>query len=647
MSAPNPSALLGFLERNGFLSPTQVRQLAGGGVATASPDPRGLAKMLVERGWLTSYQANLLLQGRGQELVLGPYRLLDRLGEGGMGQVLKARHVSMDRVVALKIIRKDRVSHPVALSRFDREVRAVSKLSHPNVVTAFDVAQVGGTHYLAMEYVEGIDLARLVQQSGRLPIANACEYARQAASGLQHAHERGLVHRDIKPGNMMITRPNPAGPPVVKVLDFGLARFESESDQSVRLTQLGRIVGTVDYIAPEQAQNARTADIRADVYSLGCSLFYLLTGRPPFGGDDTVERVGGRLLGEAPSVRRDRPEVSAALDGVVAKMMARKPEDRYQTPGEVAEALGPHAREGTPAPSDVNPRKGRGGHSSQTVSDDVGSRGAGAAGRPPKQHDHDETLPGDERRSGEGKKRRAARTLPYLIGGGLLLAVLFSVVLVVVLRAKPKVDQPGPEVAAKPVGGKEDVRVREPVTPANKDIPKTDKGRPSGGSQVSPKGEVRYLSDLAEFDVRVAEGRFAKKGKLGYMAGNPPSGRIITNGKESPNGLSMHPESNSYARAKYKLDKSAKTFLASVALNDSAGAPGKPPGVGKIPTPLVWKVVGDGEVLWESKPIDAARQVQQCEVAVAGVEVLELRVECGGSAVNAQPVWIEPRVVLR
>jgi hypothetical protein len=360
----------------------------------------------------------------------------------------------------------------------------------------------------------------------------------------------------------MITRPNPAGPPVVKVLDFGLARFESESDQGVRLTQLGRIVGTVDYIAPEQAQNARTADIRADVYSLGCSLFYLLTGRPPFGGDDTVERVGGRLLGEAPSVRRDRPEVSAALDGVIAKMMARKPEDRYQTPGEVAEALEPHAGEGTSAPSDVSPSKGRGSGSARTVSDDFGTKGAGPRPRPPKQRDEDETLERSVIRSGGRKKRGTASKLPYLIGGGLLLAALFSVLLVVMLQGKPKdgvlvveVDQPGAEVyvdgrrhaitrpdGKEPVsikvqegsrqlkvvkggfetftrevtvkpGGKENVRVRlEPVALARKEAPKADKGQ---------KGEDSYLSDMAEFDVRVAEGRFAKGGGVGLHGRQP------------------------------------------------------------------------------------------------------------------------------
>jgi eukaryotic-like serine/threonine-protein kinase len=342
---PSPAGLLAALREHGILTPPQVQELSGAG-GPAFADGLALAGELVGRGWLTAYQADQLLRGRAGELLVGPYRLLDRLGQGGMGQVFKARHVTMDRVVAVKVIPRKRVSDPAAVERFYREVRAVAQLSHPNIVTAFEVGRAGETHYLAMEYVDGIDLARLVQQSGPLPIPQACEYVRQAALGLQHAHERGLVHRDIKPGNLMVARPNPDGPPVIKILDFGLARFEREGSQAGRLTQLGWVVGTVDYIAPEQAGDARGADIRADIYGLGCSLFYLLTGDPPFPGDDVVEKIRARVQRDAPSVRRGRPEVSPALEQVLARMMARGPADRFQTPGEVAKALEPHTAEG-------------------------------------------------------------------------------------------------------------------------------------------------------------------------------------------------------------------------------------------------------------------------------------------------------------
>ncbi len=340
MSVPSPSDLLAFLQEHGFLTPLQVQEL-GGVHSPKFADTRALAGTLVEREWLTAYQANELLQGRGTTLLVGPYRIVDRLGQGGMAQVFRALHVGMGRVVALKIIPRERLSNPAVVARFEREVRAVATLSHPNIVIAFDVNQAGQTHCLAMEYVDGIDLAKLVHQSGRLPIANACEYIRQAANGLQHAHEKGLVHRDIKPGNLMVTRSSQDQQPVVKILDFGLARFEREIIDGTRLTQLGKIVGTVDYIAPEQAANPQTADIRADIYSLGCSLFYLLTGKPPFGGQDTFARIAARCLDEVPSVRKRRPEVPPELEGVVAKMMARDPRSRYQTPGEVALALAP------------------------------------------------------------------------------------------------------------------------------------------------------------------------------------------------------------------------------------------------------------------------------------------------------------------
>jgi serine/threonine protein kinase/HEAT repeat protein len=343
MSTPTPTELLTFLKEHQLLTPSQWQQLSGS--LTKFADSRALVRELVERKVLTAFQANLLLQGQGKNLLFGSYLLLERLGQGGMGQVFKARHIKMDRDVALKIIPKELVSNPLAVSRFYREARAVAKLSHPNIVAAFDLNSVGQTHYLAMELVNGIDLARLVQQSGPFAVAQACDYIRQAAVGLQHAYENGLVHRDIKPGNLMVARSSSAELPTIKILDFGLSRFESESDRATRLTQFGHFLGTVDYVAPEQTQNARMVDIRADIYSLGCSLFYLLTGSPPFEGDSALERISARVFGDVPSARKNRPEVPAALDLVLAKMTARDPANRYQTPGEVVQALIPFVKQ--------------------------------------------------------------------------------------------------------------------------------------------------------------------------------------------------------------------------------------------------------------------------------------------------------------
>lgn len=305
-------------------------------------DPKGLAREMMQRGWITPYQINQVFQGRAGDLVLGPYIIQERVGEGGMGAVFKARHQRLARVVALKVIRKQHMTRPDSSVRFQREARAAAQLAHPNIVGVYDSDQAGGTHYLAMEYVEGIDLARLVKQSGPLPIGQGCEYIRQAALGLQHAHDNGLVHRDIKPSNLVVARRTPGDTPVVKILDFGLARFTSETVEDGQLTDTGQVMGTPDYIAPEQAHNTRSADIRADIFSLGCSLFYLLTGQVPFAGENVMEKLAARISGQSRSVWELRPEVPPELAAVVTKMIAMKPEDRYQVPADVAVALAPY-----------------------------------------------------------------------------------------------------------------------------------------------------------------------------------------------------------------------------------------------------------------------------------------------------------------
>jgi serine/threonine-protein kinase len=322
------------------------------------PQARDLARELIQLQILTPYQANQLLTGKGQSLVLGPYQILERLGEGGMGQVFKARHQRLHRIVALKVIRPERVTDPVAVARFHREVRGAAQLSHPNVVRAIDADEAVGVHYFAMQYVPGTDLERLVKQRGPLPVVQACDYIRQAAFGLQHIHENGMVHRDVKPSNLMVTGlPEPRAaadaeasslivPDVVKILDLGQARLCEEPEDGQRrlaLTQLGVVMGTADYMAPEQAVNSREADIRSDVYSLGCTFYFLLTARPPYPGGNAIEKLMRHQLEEPEPVERLRSDVPAGVAAVLRRMMARKPADRYQTPAEVAAALAPFA----------------------------------------------------------------------------------------------------------------------------------------------------------------------------------------------------------------------------------------------------------------------------------------------------------------
>ena len=281
------------------------------------------------------------------------YRIINLLGWGGMGVVYKAEHRVMERPVALKVISRRFISNPLAVERFQREVRTAARLTHPNIVVAHDADQAGDLHFLVMEFVDGMSLAQLVERKGPLPTSTASTFVRQAALGLQAAAQQGMVHRDIKPQNLMLTRKGQ-----VKILDFGLARFareESLSGLNVRaasdssrhldggLTQAGMIVGTPDYMAPEQAENSSTADIRADIYSLGCTLFFLLTGQPPFEGDSITRTLKSHADRRPPNLNQLRDDLPIELVRIVERMMAKDPADRFATPAEVAKALAPFA----------------------------------------------------------------------------------------------------------------------------------------------------------------------------------------------------------------------------------------------------------------------------------------------------------------
>jgi serine/threonine-protein kinase len=346
MPLDSVAGLLDALRQARLLTPAQLEEAAR--LQAQFPDPRALARELVRRGRLTPFQVNQLFQGRG--LLLGQYVLLERLGEGGMGQVLKARHQKLDRMAAVKLIRPERLANPTIVERFQREARAAARLAHQNIVAVYDADEVGGTHFFAMEYVEGTDLAKLVKQQGPLPAAVACDYVRQAALGLQHAHEQGLVHRDIKPSNLLLA--GKAGGGVVKILDMGLARLEAplgkDADSTEPLTQEGAVMGTPDYMAPEQATDSRRADIRADLYSLGCTRYFLLTGKAPFPGGTLAEKLLKHQAEEPRPVEQLRPGVPAAVGVVVRRLMAKRPEQRYQTPAELAGALEPLCRAAVP-----------------------------------------------------------------------------------------------------------------------------------------------------------------------------------------------------------------------------------------------------------------------------------------------------------
>ncbi len=299
-----------------------------------------LAEALVQGGWITHWQAEQLLAGR-QAFFFGKYKLLRRIGSGGMGSVYQAEEARLRRVVALKVLHPEKVTAGTSAARFRREIHAASLLQHPNIIQALDADRIGRTHYLVMEYVDGHDLGRWIRRNTQFPLKWTCEVIRQTALGLQHAHERGLVHRDIKPGNLLVCQEAARNLPHVKILDFGLARFMQEAPIQGDLTETGQILGTPDYIAPEQARNTRAADIRADIFSLGCTLYRMLAGRLPFEGENAVEKLVARYTSDAPPIRRFRPEVPPPLEGIVGTMLARDPDQRYPTPEHVAEVLAP------------------------------------------------------------------------------------------------------------------------------------------------------------------------------------------------------------------------------------------------------------------------------------------------------------------
>lgn len=325
-----------------------------GTLAPQYSQARALARTLLNRGWLTAFQLNQLFLGNAHNLLLRPYLLVERLGEGGTGHVFKARHLQLHRPVALKIIRRELLAEPDVVRRFYREIQLISQLTHPHVVHAYDAGPVGETHFLVMEYVRGDDLAKHVRHVGPLPAAAAIDYIRQAALGLQHIHQHGLVHRDLKPHNLLLTRDEgsstalrerPYG--LVKLLDLGLARFDLEGKAATAaidtgMTPVGAVLlGTLDYMAPEQALDFHAADIRADIYSLGCTLHFLLTGRPPFSGGTLAQRLLWHQQAAPPDIEAVRRDLPPGLTAVLGRMLAKRPEDRLQTPGEVAQALAP------------------------------------------------------------------------------------------------------------------------------------------------------------------------------------------------------------------------------------------------------------------------------------------------------------------
>src|SRR5262245_2917518 len=363
--------LLELGQRSGQISPAAAEELAAQ-LATKPPlTTDEVAAQIIEKKVLTRYQAELLLAGQGDACVIaGRYWILEKLGEGGMGAVYKAHDAHLDRDVAVKVLPAHRLNDADAIARFQREARALAKLSHPNIVQAYDNGEDKGRHFLVMEYVEGSSLSAILREQGAIPPTLAADVIYQAALGLQHAHNKGLVHRDLKPANLLLSPAQPlADRPasaakdlarlasqlttsyvplkalskgIVKILDLGLARFFHDQLGDSEVTKEGMGVGTPDYMAPEQFRDALHADARTDIYGLGCTLYQLISGTVPFPGSSFSEKAQAHAKREPIPLEERCPEVPAGLALVVSKMMAKHPAERFQTAAEVAESLAPY-----------------------------------------------------------------------------------------------------------------------------------------------------------------------------------------------------------------------------------------------------------------------------------------------------------------
>jgi serine/threonine-protein kinase len=292
-----------------------------------------LSRAMVDVGLLTAWHSEKLLAGKYKGFFLGKYKLLGHIGTGGMSSVYLAEHTRLHDKRAIKVLPRTRVKDATYLARFQLEAKAIASLNHPNIVLAYDIDNEGDVHYIVMEYVEGIDLQGLVRRDGPLPPAQAALLLAQAADGLQHAHQRGVIHRDVKPANLLLDLEGK-----IRLLDMGLALVSAE-EESLTVLHNENVLGTADYLAPEQALNSHQVDHRADIYGLGCTLYFLLTGRPPFPEGTLAQRIAKHQKVMPTSIRKLREDCPGELEGICVKMMQKEAKYRYQSAAEVADAL--------------------------------------------------------------------------------------------------------------------------------------------------------------------------------------------------------------------------------------------------------------------------------------------------------------------
>jgi serine/threonine protein kinase len=338
MSVPiSVEELLQLIRKSGMVEEAKLnsylhQRQAGRGLAA---DPREAADAMIADGLITNFQAEQFMLGKWRGFSVGKYKLLERVGVGGMGQVFLCEHMFMKRRVAVKVLPPSKAEQPAALGRFYREARAAGSLNHPNIVRTHDIDQDGNLHFIVMEYVDGSNLLDVVKKFGPMEIRRAAHYIRQVALGLEYAFQNGIIHRDIKPGNFLIDREG-----ACKLLDMGRARFYQDQTDMLTIKYDDKIVlGTADYVAPEQVANSHEVDIRADLYALGASFYFLLAGHPPFPSGTVSQKLLWHRTKDPTPIRHVRPDVPEGVAAIVAKLMMKDPNQRYRTPAEVAVEL--------------------------------------------------------------------------------------------------------------------------------------------------------------------------------------------------------------------------------------------------------------------------------------------------------------------
>jgi len=334
--------LLKNLTESGLLSDDEIRVINDS--IGSRPDVKSaesFARELVRQNYLTKLQAAAVLKGKTKNLVFGEYIVLEKIGSGGMGQVFKARHRPTGKLVAVKVLSADAVKNRRLIERFKKEARAVARLKHPNIVRAYEAGKINRIRYLVMEYVEGENMLVRVKRKGPLPVEECIRSILEAARGLDYAHQKGVIHRDIKPSNLLRDKLTAR----VKILDMGLARVDEPDEDEIRLTMPGQMLGTARFMSPEQVEDARKADVRSDIYSLGCTLYFLLRSKAPYSGETVAHTLMAHVSAPIPDLCQKRPDAPKWLGDVFRKMLAKKPRDRFQTMSELVETIQHHLGE--------------------------------------------------------------------------------------------------------------------------------------------------------------------------------------------------------------------------------------------------------------------------------------------------------------